>query len=420
MMRKLPYLLVLIVLSGLAGPRAARAESVTLSSYYPVPAGSYDRLRLVPRSEITGACDPGLLYYWTNNGIRVCNDAGAYVPLSPWSQSGDNIFPTDTTANPDLKIGLGTQSPPFRFSLDTGAATPDGGIWAEGTYNTGAAVGNPGAGTRLLWYPAKAAFRAGNVSADQWNENNIGLYSVALGSSNIASGAYSTALGSGSDATGTFSLATGYATTASGYGTTSMGFETTASGWYSTAMGHQTSVSGYYGTAMGRGTSAQGESSTAMGYQTTAGGFYSTAMGHQTTAGGHYSTAMGSATNAQGNYSTAMGIQTTAQPYAATVLGRYNLVSGNATSWVATDPLFVVGNGASAGSRSNAVTVLKNGNTGIMNASPSTALDVNGIIRALPEAKPECNAQTEGGIYYDKDDKIFYGCDGSDWVQLNS
>src|SRR5690606_28106177 len=49
-------------------------------------------------------------------------------------------------------------------------------------------------------------------------------------------------------------------------------------------------------------------------------------------------------------------------------------------NWVETDQLFVIGNGTDSGNRSNAFTVLKNGNTGINNATPGYALDVSGDI----------------------------------------
>ena len=43
---------------------------------------------------------------------------------------------------------------------------------------------------------------------------------------------------------------------------------------------------------------------------------------------------------------------------------RFNVAAGNMTSWVATDPVFVIGNGTNADSN-NAFEVLKNGNTTI-------------------------------------------------------
>jgi len=115
-------------------------------------------------------------------------------------------------------------------------------------------------------------------------------------------------------------------------------------------------------------------------------GSNSIAMGVNTTASGFRSTAMGRETTASGFRSTAMGHLTTAQAFASTVLGRYNRISGDTTNWVDSDPLFAIGNGTST-NRSNAMTVLKNGNVGIGTISPggllglkdtNTYLDVDG------------------------------------------
>src|SRR5438034_1881309 len=39
----------------------------------------------------------------------------------------------------------------------------------------------------ILWYPRRAAFRAGSVAGTQWDDANVGDYSVALGQNTIAS-----------------------------------------------------------------------------------------------------------------------------------------------------------------------------------------------------------------------------------------
>src|SRR6056297_788060 len=64
----------------------------------------------------------------------------------------------------------------------------DGGLLVPGTFGpTTPADSIPaaGAGTRLMWYPAKAAFRAGRVGlfkdGTQWNATKVGDYSVAFG-----------------------------------------------------------------------------------------------------------------------------------------------------------------------------------------------------------------------------------------------
>ena len=85
---------------------------------------------------------------------------------------------------------------------------------------------------------------------------------------------------------------------------------------------------------------------------------------------------IGQGTAATGAFAVAMGLNVTAQPYSSTVIGRYNVVSGNGTSWVMTDPLFVVGNGTGDLDRSNAMTILKNGNVGIDVDNPTVPLHV--------------------------------------------
>jgi hypothetical protein len=58
-------------------------------------------------------------------------------------------------------------------------------------------------------------------------------------------------------------------------------------------------------------------------------------------------------------------------------IGQFNIGGGTAGSWVGTDPLFEIGIGMDIGqSARNAVTVLKNGNVGIGDATPDYLLDM--------------------------------------------
>lgn len=195
-----------------------------------------------------------------------------------------------------------------------------------------------------------------------------GINSIAIGNNTIASANYSTAMG--------------YYTIASGIYSFAIGGGSNASGIYSIAMGHDTIANNQYSIAIGRNTTASAIYSTAMGRGTTASGTYSTAMNRDTTASGLYSTAMGRGTIATGNYSTSMGEYTEAQAYGSLVIGKYNVISGNATLWEPDDPVFVIGNGTSAGANaSNALTVLKNGKMGIGIANPTVELEVSGNLK---------------------------------------
>ncbi|BAO75164.1 hypothetical protein [Winogradskyella sp. PG-2] len=54
------------------------------------------------------------------------------------------------------------------------------GLLVTGTFSTGDDVLISGAGTRMFFNPKKAAFRAGQIDNNEWDDGNIGDYSVAM------------------------------------------------------------------------------------------------------------------------------------------------------------------------------------------------------------------------------------------------
>ena len=110
------------------------------------------------------------------------------------------------------------------------------GLKAIGTFGSGTAS-SIGPGTRMMWYPKKAAFRAGSVSSTQWDDANIGDYSTAMGSNTNAIGEASTALGNWTTASGPSSTAMGALTNSSGNSSTAMGDNTTAKSFAETVIG---------------------------------------------------------------------------------------------------------------------------------------------------------------------------------------
>ena len=281
------------------------------------------------------------------------------------------------------------------------------GFLVTGTHGSGNAVDTEitGAGTRMFFNPNSSSFRAGYINGTQWDDTNIGSYSIAMGESTeasatnsialgyrttasgsqstamgritVASGNQSTAMGHNSIATGENSTAMGRETEASAFSSIAIGNETLASGHSSTAMGYNTEASAFCSTAMGRSTNATGESSTAMGYITSATGENSTAMGiltnaigenstvmgYNSIATGDNSTAMGDFTQAHGDNSTAMGVRTSARSYAETTIGYHNntYTPLSDSTAVSTDRLFNIGNGTSHLITSNALTIYKSG-----------------------------------------------------------
>ncbi len=214
------------------------------------------------------------------------------------------------------------------------------------------------AGTKMMWLPAKGAFRAGIVTTNFWNRDSIGNWSFASGNNTRAKAEGATAMG-------TFTIASG------DYGT-AMGLETNASGLASTAMGNRTTASGGVATALGDRTVASGDYATAMGFQTTASGNYSTAMGFNTNPVGVASTAMGARTLASGDYSTAIGLRTTSRAYASLSIGIFNdsISTSNKVDWVAADPLLILGNGTASNALHNALVIYKNGSMVLKNPTP--------------------------------------------------
>lgn len=160
-------------------------------------------------------------------------------------------------------------------------------ILATGTYGSGWTEPNLGAGTRFLWYPRKAAIRAGEVNGQQWNDSQIGNGSVAFGGSNTASGRYSVVSG-GSD-----NVASG-------------DWSAVSSGWYNTSSGGASVVSG------GRNNTASGA------YSVVSGGLYNITSGWCSVVSG------GLNNQATGEYDW--------------VGGRYGILTGSRTfAWVNSD-----------------------------------------------------------------------------------
>jgi len=127
----------------------------------------------------------------------------------------------------------------------------DGALLGLGEFDTGIIPAN-GAGTRMMWHPAKAAFRAGEVTGSQWDEVNVGEHSVAFGLNTDAAGVRSLAMGLGSSAEGNGSTAMGNGTLASGTGAVTMGNLTRAEGDESTSMGDRTEAATDQSLSVGR------------------------------------------------------------------------------------------------------------------------------------------------------------------------
>ncbi len=128
------------------------------------------------------------------------------------------------------------------------------------------------------------------------------------------------------------------------------GWDAVNTGDYSVVMGRGSMAPATAATAFGTYNAANGENAFAVGYQNLASRFATVALGAENSVSGHYAVGIG-----RGAQSTSYGQHT---------IGLFSeYVAGSDAAYVATDPLFIIGNGVDDGNRTNALVMQKNGNT---------------------------------------------------------
>ena len=301
----------------------------------------------------------------------------------------NNVYQESHTTNTDangiviVNIGEGTTTDVFT-DVDWG----NDEHWLNVQVNTGAGLVDLGT-TQFMAVPyALVAEKASNVTGLEALDEGGGFHGWRLIGQNpqlfgdIGIRAVDLSVGAGvtnstNGATGNYSFAAGLGSTASGFASIAIGYGAKATMQYSTAIGINPQATGFASISIGNGTIASGGTSTAIGYGTQASAYASTAFGGETIASGDYSTAFGGETIASGNYSTSLGYNSTAASAFSVVIGRYNLGGGDPINWLPTDPLFEIGNGMGFSARSNAFTVLKNGDIGVVTSTPVAKLHIS-------------------------------------------
>jgi hypothetical protein len=240
--------------------------------------------------------------------------------------SGDHIV------EGEFEVGTMSQEGGIKVTGGTGSTaspgisvTGDGGVLFVGRSGTGTlpgAIPMEGGGRRMMWYPGKAAFRAGFVSSNEWDDEFTGYCSVAFGRS-MASDSYSAAMSDGD----------------------SLGIAATAmsGGWAESS----------WAVAMSGGSVHESPHATVMSGGVAFFGEYSTAM---------------SLGWAEGKYTIAGGM-VVARAFRSVVFGSFNVVNETESShqWNEKDSIFVIGNGTGVTTDPpelryrNAFVILKNG-----------------------------------------------------------
>ncbi len=185
----------------------------------------------------------------------------------------------------------------------------------------------------------------------------------AFGNTAVASAAHAFAIGNEAEATGNHAIAFGQA--AEAYGSNSF-----AHGVGSKAL------SGYT-IAIGSGAEASGSSSIAIGSGARTTQDAALALGTNVRSEAEFATAIGYSAEATGELSFAAGNQVEASSQGEFVVGQYNTLytPNNQNVWDPSDRQFVVGNGTGV-NRSDAMVILKNGQTGISISNPTAMLHV--------------------------------------------
>lgn len=193
---------------------------------------------------------------------------------------------------------------------------------------------------RMFFDKSKGAFRAGSAIGNEWNDTSVGNKSIALGEDVLAIGALSVTIGDRSSSTGT--------------GSVSIGNNNFTIGDYSYAFGTSNSISSYANEL-----------------------------------------ALGFKNNVNALNGIGLGSDTDTRVFRQTTLGTHNaIIPGSATTFVATDPLLVVGNGQGAVVKSNALVMLKNGNTTLNGELTTDGLKVNNLPSFAADLTNSINATT--------------------------
>jgi hypothetical protein len=249
-------------------------------------------------------------------------------------QSGDLLFSATASLNIDrfaAQINVNSQ-PTTNFVVQNQASYLQNSSFT--IYDAAGNTPTSGGGTRLMWVPSRQAFRAGNVTGSQWDDNNLGQGSVAFGNDNISAMPYTFAIGE-SNIVGSSVFDAGYRSAAFGsnnivYGDSAYAFgDNNSIGWDGTSV-----TSGSQSVAFGVSNTVGGGYSLVAGSNNVTTDAYSFCFGSTNSILGQTCFAFGSSNNVTGNTNAAFGAVNTTYGYANFVSGEANIagLGGNYNS----------------------------------------------------------------------------------------
>ncbi len=376
-----------------------------------------------------------------------------------WSVSEDNLLFAQSG-----NIGIGTEENPIRAKLEV----IGGDVLFASRY---AQRGNELRAEYMRWVSDKSAFRAGRPDGNAWDNGRIGRFSFAVGRGTVASGEYTSAFGARTSATAYAATSFGEYSRAEGQGSVSFGSYSEARGDYSVVFGERVNANSYGSVVFGRYNTMQESSRNSWeeeDYLLVVGngvdennrnnalslykngnlemnGAYPfdedrdgidemlpnqfswnssrgsmrlnalvTPLEEQE---GFGSISVGRQTTSEGWFSAAFGDNVSSENRTSFVVGAYNELDeeGNPGNDQPDDYIFAIGNG-SEGRRSNAVTVLRNGNTDI-NGNVTVENLINNSDRRykknINKLKSPSKLGKLNGVQYNlkksKDDRLEFG-----------
>lgn len=228
-----------------------------------------------------------------------------------------------------------------------------------------------GPGDRLVWSTPDHAFRAGQVSGNQWDPIQLGAFSFAFGRDTVALGDFSFAFGDSASAVGLHSLAVGRWAYADGAFSLSLGDQAFSPGQSALALGPcawaegDTSIAlgeswtyGLGSVAIGRYSAAAGTAAVALG-----GGYAESAYSFAVGPGSTAARWRGSPAYEHSHSNAAIGRGVTSRATGALVVGQFNEFSSFPSDPASPSrPLFVVGMGTGYYQRRDAFRVHADGN----------------------------------------------------------
>lgn len=234
----------------------------------------------------------------------------------------------------------------------------------------------------------------GALRAGTGNLGTIGNLSVALGKNNIAEGLYSVAVGNSNASKGQSAFTLGENNNANGYNTL--------------VFGNNNSYQGGNGLVAGNSNTGYGVGSTIIGSdnQVTNDSYSFVAGNNNNLHNGLQSTLIGNYLSGIGSYATALGF-----------INKVPATLYDPQYWDVRDPLFAIGNGVSG--PSNALMILKSGNTGIGIDAPAATLHVKEKMildqpatSGLASIEWRSNNSYRGGLGFDHSADRFFFFDG--------